>query len=155
MAEERRGLEQLTVSVAVNLSRAWQLSPHIHNMCSEAQEAIYTREADVKYWLDKGNYLSAYHPCYTHVVFCSPVLHCFLDVFFFSVYCMVCFHHFLVLSPYFSPYGAHQIRRSTANELFIFKLMSDVGCTILSETKESKISPSVRLVFTVIVSLVL
>lgn len=53
-AEERRGLEQLTMSVAVNLSRAWQLSSHIHNMCSEAREAIYTREADVKHWLDKG-----------------------------------------------------------------------------------------------------
>lgn len=54
LAEERRGLEQLTMSVAVNLSRAWQLSSHIHNMCSEAGEAIYTREADVKHWLDKG-----------------------------------------------------------------------------------------------------
>ncbi|XP_071373951.1 out at first protein homolog [Centroberyx affinis] len=54
LAEERRGLEQLTMSVAVNLSRAWQLSSHIHNMCSEAREAIYTREADVKHWLDKG-----------------------------------------------------------------------------------------------------
>uniref|UniRef100_A0A3Q3WTU5 Out at first protein homolog n=1 Tax=Mola mola TaxID=94237 RepID=A0A3Q3WTU5_MOLML len=53
LAEERRGLEQLTMSVAVNLSRAWQLSSHIHNMCSEAREAIYTREADVKHWLDK------------------------------------------------------------------------------------------------------
>lgn len=54
LAEERRGLEQLTMSAAVNLSRAWQLSAHIHNMCSEAHEAIYTREADVKHWLDKG-----------------------------------------------------------------------------------------------------
>ncbi|XP_061734239.1 out at first protein homolog [Nerophis ophidion] len=54
LAEERRGLEQLTMSAAVNLSRAWQLSSHIHNMCSEAREAIYTREADVKHWLDKG-----------------------------------------------------------------------------------------------------
>lgn len=54
LAEERRGLEQLTMSVAVNLSRASQLSSHIHNMCSEAHEAIYTREADVKHWLDKG-----------------------------------------------------------------------------------------------------
>lgn len=54
LAEERRGLEQLTTSVAVNLSRAWQLSSHIHNMCSEAREAVYTREADVKHWLDKG-----------------------------------------------------------------------------------------------------
>lgn len=61
LAEERRGLEQLTMSAAVNLSRAWQLSSHIHNMCSEAREAIYTREADVKRWLDKGqcsSYLS-------------------------------------------------------------------------------------------------
>lgn len=42
------------MSVAVNLSRASQLSSHIHNMCSEAREAVYTREADVKHWLDKG-----------------------------------------------------------------------------------------------------
>uniref|UniRef100_A0AAX7TIY8 Out at first protein homolog n=1 Tax=Astatotilapia calliptera TaxID=8154 RepID=A0AAX7TIY8_ASTCA len=54
LAEERRGLEQLTMSAAVNLSRAWHLSAHIHNMCSEAREAIYTSEADVKYWLEKG-----------------------------------------------------------------------------------------------------
>uniref|UniRef100_A0A8C6T5M5 Out at first protein homolog n=1 Tax=Neogobius melanostomus TaxID=47308 RepID=A0A8C6T5M5_9GOBI len=54
LAEERRGLDQLAMSVAVNLSRASQLSSHIHNMCSEAREAIYTREADVKYWLEKG-----------------------------------------------------------------------------------------------------
>nr|XP_057936566.1 out at first protein homolog [Doryrhamphus excisus] len=54
LAEERRGLEQLTMTTSVNLSRAWQLSSHIHNMCSEAREAIYTREADVKHWLDKG-----------------------------------------------------------------------------------------------------
>ncbi|CAB1348523.1 unnamed protein product [Coregonus sp. 'balchen'] len=45
-AEERRGLDQLTMNVAVNLSRAWQLSSHIHNMCSEARDAIYTRERD-------------------------------------------------------------------------------------------------------------
>ncbi|XP_056139855.1 out at first protein homolog [Lampris incognitus] len=54
LAEERRGLEQLTMSVAVNLSRAWPLSSHIHKMCNEAREAIYTREADVKHWLSKG-----------------------------------------------------------------------------------------------------
>lgn len=46
------------MSAAVNLSRAWQLSSHIHNMCSEAREAIYTREADVKHWLDKGQWSS-------------------------------------------------------------------------------------------------
>lgn len=61
LAEEQRGLEQLTMSVAVNLTRAWQLSSHIHNMCSEAREAIYTREADVKHWLDKGQWKS-YRP---------------------------------------------------------------------------------------------
>lgn len=54
LAEERRGLEQLTMNVAVNLSRALHLSSHIHNMCSEACEAIYTRESDVKHWLEKG-----------------------------------------------------------------------------------------------------
>ncbi|XP_053729286.1 out at first protein homolog [Synchiropus splendidus] len=54
LAEERRGLEQLTMSAAVNLSRAAQLSSHIHNMCSEAHDAIYTQESDVKHWLDKG-----------------------------------------------------------------------------------------------------
>ncbi|XP_029107391.1 out at first protein homolog [Scleropages formosus] len=53
-AEERRGVEQLSMNVAVNLSRAWQLSAHIQNVCAEAREAIYTREADVKHWLDKG-----------------------------------------------------------------------------------------------------
>uniref|UniRef100_A0A4W5QAW4 Out at first protein homolog n=1 Tax=Hucho hucho TaxID=62062 RepID=A0A4W5QAW4_9TELE len=54
MAEERRGLDQLTMNVALNLSRAWQLSSHIYNMCSEAREAIYTRERDVKHWLERG-----------------------------------------------------------------------------------------------------
>lgn len=53
-AEEERGLEQLTMNVAVNFSKASQLSGHIHNVCAEAQEAIYTREADVKYWLERG-----------------------------------------------------------------------------------------------------
>ncbi|XP_077467758.1 out at first protein homolog [Stigmatopora argus] len=54
LAEERRGAEQLAMSAGVNASRAWQLSGHVHNMCSEAREAIYTTEADVKHWLDKG-----------------------------------------------------------------------------------------------------
>lgn len=53
-AEERRGVEQMSMNVAVNLTRGWQLSAHIHNMCSVAREAVYTREADVKHWLDKG-----------------------------------------------------------------------------------------------------
>ena len=54
LAEERRGLEQLTMSTAVNLSRAGQLSSHVYNVCSEAREAIYTSQEDAKHWLDKG-----------------------------------------------------------------------------------------------------
>ncbi|XP_074833060.1 out at first protein homolog [Carettochelys insculpta] len=53
-AEEVRGLEHLSMDVAVNFSKGAQLSPHIHNICSEAKEAIYTREEDVKFWLEKG-----------------------------------------------------------------------------------------------------
>lgn len=54
LAEERRGLEQLTMSTAVNLSRAGQLSSHVYNVCSEAHEAVYTSQEDAKHWLDKG-----------------------------------------------------------------------------------------------------
>uniref|UniRef100_A0A8C4XAS0 Out at first protein homolog n=1 Tax=Erpetoichthys calabaricus TaxID=27687 RepID=A0A8C4XAS0_ERPCA len=54
IAEEQRGVEPLTMDVAVNFSKASQLSAHIHNVCAEAQDAIYTREVDVKYWLDRG-----------------------------------------------------------------------------------------------------
>ncbi|XP_059370442.1 out at first protein homolog [Carassius carassius] len=53
-AEEKRSTEMLSMNVAVNLTRTWQLSAHIHNMCSVAREAVYTREADVKHWLDRG-----------------------------------------------------------------------------------------------------
>ncbi|XP_018598205.1 out at first protein homolog [Scleropages formosus] len=53
-AEEQRGVEQLSMSVGVNLSQAWQLSTHIHNMCSDASGAIYTRQADAQYWLERG-----------------------------------------------------------------------------------------------------
>ncbi|XP_069470445.1 out at first protein homolog isoform X1 [Ambystoma mexicanum] len=53
-AEELRGLEQLSMDVAVNFSRGLQLSQHLHNICSEAREAIYTRQEDVKAWLEKG-----------------------------------------------------------------------------------------------------
>ncbi|XP_067102417.1 out at first protein homolog [Osmerus mordax] len=54
LAEERRGLEQLVMGVAVNVSRVAQLSGHIHDMCSEAREALYTREADAQHWQDRG-----------------------------------------------------------------------------------------------------
>ncbi|XP_076831957.1 out at first protein homolog [Brachyhypopomus gauderio] len=53
-AEERRPTEELGMNVAVNLTRAWQISAHIHNTCSVAREAVYTRQADVHHWLDAG-----------------------------------------------------------------------------------------------------
>uniref|UniRef100_A0A6I8PMD2 Out at first protein homolog n=1 Tax=Ornithorhynchus anatinus TaxID=9258 RepID=A0A6I8PMD2_ORNAN len=53
-AEEVRSLEQLHMDMAVNFSRGALLSPHIHNVCAEAKEAIYTREEDVKFWLERG-----------------------------------------------------------------------------------------------------
>ncbi|KTG04642.1 hypothetical protein cypCar_00029787 [Cyprinus carpio] len=55
-AEEKRNTEMLSMNVAVNLTRTWQLSAHIHNMCSVAREAVYTREADVRHWLDRGKH---------------------------------------------------------------------------------------------------
>lgn len=61
-AEERRGVEQLTMNTAVNLSRAWQLSAHIHNVCGEARESIYARETDVKHWLEQGELLQGTAP---------------------------------------------------------------------------------------------
>ncbi|XP_066516102.1 out at first protein homolog [Hoplias malabaricus] len=54
MAEDKRGVEQMTVNVAVNLTSAWRLSSHIHNICRDAQDFVYTREQDVKLWLEKG-----------------------------------------------------------------------------------------------------
>lgn len=47
------------MDVAVNFSKGAQLSSHIHNVCAEAKEAIYTREDDVKFWLEKGKFPSA------------------------------------------------------------------------------------------------
>ncbi|KAM4703687.1 out at first protein homolog [Rhinophrynus dorsalis] len=53
-AEEIRGMETLQMDVAINFTKAVQLSPHIHNICSEAREAIYTRQDDVRTWLERG-----------------------------------------------------------------------------------------------------
>ncbi|KAM3830832.1 out at first protein homolog [Vipera latastei] len=53
-AEEVRALEHLSMDVAVNFSKGAQLSSHIYNICSEAKETIYTREEDVKFWMEKG-----------------------------------------------------------------------------------------------------
>ncbi|CAH2319475.1 out at first homolog [Pelobates cultripes] len=53
-AEEMRKIENLQMDVAVNFTKALQLSPHVHNICAEAKEAIYTRQDDVRAWLEKG-----------------------------------------------------------------------------------------------------
>lgn len=53
-AEEKRGLERMSMNMAVNLTQSWHLSAHIRSMCRDAQDFIYTREQDVKYWLEKG-----------------------------------------------------------------------------------------------------
>lgn len=53
-AEERRGMEQLSMGMAVNLSQAGQLSTHLRNVCREAGGAIYTQQADAQHWLDHG-----------------------------------------------------------------------------------------------------
>ncbi|XP_001380335.3 out at first protein homolog [Monodelphis domestica] len=53
-AEEVRGLEQLRMDMAVNFTKGSWLSPHIHNVCAEAREAIYTREEDAKFWMERG-----------------------------------------------------------------------------------------------------
>ncbi|XP_055129472.1 out at first protein homolog [Symphalangus syndactylus] len=53
-AEEVRGLEHLHMDVAVNFSQGALLSPHLHNVCAEAMDAIYTRQEDVRFWLEQG-----------------------------------------------------------------------------------------------------
>ncbi|ELW65831.1 Out at first protein like protein [Tupaia chinensis] len=61
-AEEVRGPEQLHMDVAVNFSQGGLLSPHLHNVCSEAAEAIYTRHEDVRFWLEQGVDGSVFDP---------------------------------------------------------------------------------------------
>lgn len=53
-AEEVRGLEHLRMDVAVNFSQGALLSPHLRNVCAEAPDAIYTRQEDVRFWLEQG-----------------------------------------------------------------------------------------------------
>ncbi|XP_031427367.1 out at first protein homolog isoform X2 [Clupea harengus] len=52
-ADESRGLEQLSMDVAINLTQAWHLSAHIRNVCGEAQQA-YASQADVTHWSSRG-----------------------------------------------------------------------------------------------------
>ncbi|XP_067293906.1 out at first protein homolog [Pseudorasbora parva] len=53
-AEERRGVEQFTMNVVLNMSGSWHLSTHIRNVCRDARDLVYTRQQDVQHWLDKG-----------------------------------------------------------------------------------------------------
>ncbi|XP_073871553.1 out at first protein homolog isoform X2 [Macaca fascicularis] len=53
-AEEVRGLEHLHMDVAVNFSQGALLSPHLHNVCAEAVDAIFARQEDVRFWLEQG-----------------------------------------------------------------------------------------------------
>lgn len=53
-AEEARGLERLHMDVAVDLSRAALLSPHLHTVCAEATDAVYTRQEDARFWQEQG-----------------------------------------------------------------------------------------------------
>lgn len=63
-AEEMRGLEQLHMDMAVNFSQGGLLSPHLHNVCAEAADAIYTRQEDVRFWLEQGQLGAG--PCLLH-----------------------------------------------------------------------------------------
>jgi hypothetical protein len=42
------------MDIAVNFSQGALLSPHLHNVCAEALDTIYTRQEDVLYWLERG-----------------------------------------------------------------------------------------------------
>ncbi|KAG9282016.1 hypothetical protein AMEX_G607 [Astyanax mexicanus] len=53
-AEEKHEVERTTLNVAVNLTLSWHLSSHIRNVCRDARDFIYTREQDMKHWLEKG-----------------------------------------------------------------------------------------------------
>uniref|UniRef100_A0A452E1A7 Out at first protein homolog n=1 Tax=Capra hircus TaxID=9925 RepID=A0A452E1A7_CAPHI len=53
-AEEVRGPERMHMDIAVNFSQGALLSPHLRNVCAEAVDAIYTRQEDVRFWLEQG-----------------------------------------------------------------------------------------------------
>lgn len=61
-AEEVRGPEQMHMDIAVNFSQGALLSPHLRNVCAEAVDAIYTRQEDVRFWLEQGQ-LGVAHCC--------------------------------------------------------------------------------------------
>lgn len=53
-AEELRGREHLHMDVAVNFSQGGLLSPHLRQACAEAVDTVYTRQEDVRFWLEQG-----------------------------------------------------------------------------------------------------
>lgn len=50
------------MDIAVNFSQGALLSPHLRNVCAEAVDAIYTRQEDVRFWLEQGQ-LGVAHCC--------------------------------------------------------------------------------------------
>ncbi|XP_076867182.1 out at first protein homolog [Brachyhypopomus gauderio] len=54
IAEEKRGVERMSMDVAVNLTSSWHLSSHIRNICRDARDLVLTRQQDVQRWLEKG-----------------------------------------------------------------------------------------------------
>ncbi|KAJ1075664.1 hypothetical protein K5549_017706, partial [Capra hircus] len=67
-AEEVRGPERMHMDIAVNFSQGALLSPHLRNVCAEAVDAIYTRQEDVRFWLEQGESMkgidSISFPCF-------------------------------------------------------------------------------------------
>ncbi|XP_030744242.1 out at first protein homolog [Echinops telfairi] len=61
-AEEVLALEQLHMDMAVNFSQGALLSHHLRNVCAEAADAIYTRQEDVRFWLEHGVDSSVFEP---------------------------------------------------------------------------------------------
>lgn len=60
--EERKPTETLSMTVAVNVTQAWQLSALVYNTCSVARDAVYTSEADMRHWLNAGIESSVFEP---------------------------------------------------------------------------------------------
>lgn len=50
------------MDVAVNFSQGALLSPHLHNVCAEAVDAIFTRQEDVRFWLEQGQLGAGHGP---------------------------------------------------------------------------------------------
>lgn len=50
------------MDVAVNFSQGALLSPHLHNVCAEAVDAIFARQEDVRFWLEQGQLGAGHGP---------------------------------------------------------------------------------------------